>query len=241
MRFVLKFTALASFFIGVGLQVSGIVIPWLGISLMIFGGLLLIIPAWSWIRRIPIRFQWPLRAVNAQRGLPAVSSSSQKSYDQKYADWMTTALNQDSENLATYLYVQIMAINWKPLINDDSFFVIRVDIHSSSVFNLHIGTTDISGNIYHDGQPMERPTEILAPVTDLVRGGTGHLDLRQWVSQAKMGRLVLRAGQDIELNLSYVKFSVHATYPDGTGGPKCILPLPGIWKGRLPSEKELRS
>jgi hypothetical protein len=51
MRTVLKFIpAVGTFLLGGGLQISGIVIPWLGYSLMGFGLVLLFIPFWSLIK-----------------------------------------------------------------------------------------------------------------------------------------------------------------------------------------------
>jgi hypothetical protein len=53
MRKVIQYIpAGATFLIGGGLQVSGIVIPWLGYSLMGLGILLLLIPAWPFINNI---------------------------------------------------------------------------------------------------------------------------------------------------------------------------------------------
>ena len=53
LRKIIKFApAVASLLIGVGLQVSGIQIPWLGYSLMLVGVLLLVIPAWPLIRKL---------------------------------------------------------------------------------------------------------------------------------------------------------------------------------------------
>lgn len=67
LRGIIKFIpAIASFLIGVGLQVSGIEIPLLGYSLMILGGLLLIIPLWPIIRK-PKMISNPDKP-NAQRG-----------------------------------------------------------------------------------------------------------------------------------------------------------------------------
>ncbi len=56
---VIKFVpTLVSILFWVGLQVSGIVIPWLGYSLMGLAVILLLIPGWPYIRRI--HFQWPI-------------------------------------------------------------------------------------------------------------------------------------------------------------------------------------
>jgi hypothetical protein len=54
----------AMLIIGGGLEVSGVEIPWLGYSLMIIGGFLLIIPAWPTIKRM--RFQKPIIITSGQ-------------------------------------------------------------------------------------------------------------------------------------------------------------------------------
>lgn len=56
MRKIIQYIpAIATFLIGVGLQVSGIVIPWLGYSLMGLGVLLLLIPGWPFIKNIRVQ------------------------------------------------------------------------------------------------------------------------------------------------------------------------------------------
>lgn len=159
-------------------------------------------------------------------------------YNQQYADWMTAALNRDENNFPRCIFVHNMTINWLPLRETDSYFLIHYDVYSSSVFRLDIGKK-VDGHLRYGSEPMERIIEVLSPIEQLERSTTQHITLRQWVSDSRMNRIALDGGKEINLIFSDINIWVEAKLPDGSEGPKFRLPIPNKWKVKMPTRVEL--
>lgn len=160
--------------------------------------------------------------------------------ERKYADWMTTALNQDNNNLPSCLEVTEPRVNFAPLCETDSYFIITYVIRSSSIYTLDIGKT-IEGHLRYKSEPMEKIPEVLNHIEHLERSSTKQLKLRQWVSQTRMNQVVLDGGSEIYLLFSDVNIWVEARFPDGSSGPKFRLPIQDKLKLRMPTQVELES
>ncbi len=173
--------------------------------------------------------------------LEPVEQTSATDYDKKYADWMTTAVNQDTGNLPSCIFVHKMTIDWLPLLETDSHFLIHYDVYSSSVFRLDIGKR-VDGHLLYETEPMDRTIEVLTPIEQLKRSDTKHLVLRQWVSQSRMNKVALDGGKEINLIFRDINIWVETRLPDGSEGrQKCRLPIPYQSEVRIPTQVELKS
>ncbi len=187
-----------------------------------------------------IRFQKPIKLVNQTSTATLDAQATSTNYDQRYADWMTAALNRDENNFPRCIFVHNMTINWLPLRETDSYFLVHYDVYSSSVFSLDIGKR-VDGHLRYGSEPMERTIEVLTPIEHLERSATQHLVLRQWVSQSRMNRVALDGGKEINLIFRDINIWVEAKLPDGSEGPKCRLPIPDKRKERIPTRVELEN
>ena len=101
MRKVIQYIpAGATFLIGGGLQVSGIVIPWLGYSLMGLGVLFLLIPAWPFINNIHAK---PKLKVEKSEFRPL--------------KWVLKIINESDDTAENCVGILEMVEDVKPLIN----------------------------------------------------------------------------------------------------------------------------
>lgn len=181
---------------------------------------------------------WPSFSGATEGKTRTKSSSVVNRYAQPYADWMTAALNRDTDNFPRCIFVHNMTINWQPLRETDSSFLIHYDVYTSSVFRLDIGKR-VVGHLRYGSEPMEKTIEVLSPIEQLERSTTQHLVLRQWVSQSRMNRVALDGGNEINLVFSDINIWVEAKLPDGSEGPKCRLPIPDRLKVKIPTRVEL--
>ena len=149
--------AFASFLIGVGLQVSGIKIPWLGYGLMVLGGILLIIPAWPYLSKL--KLQSPVVIDNKKTnetnhslsipGLPYKNGyeiSSVHGYtitdkDKAILDKYERLINYDRSHLGDALIFTKSRCEF-PRCNQVSggVFIFEFDIFNGSIFQVEIGT-----------------------------------------------------------------------------------------------------
>jgi len=167
-----------------------------------------------------------------------INSQSVTGYDQRYADWMTTALNRDKYDFLSCIKVGEPRIIWNQLLDTDSSLELRFDIWSSSVYLLEIGNK-IEGHMKYQGEELERLPEVIKGIKKLKRSDRGELRLKQWFSQAMMHRVALDGGENVTLSFNQVNIFVESKAPDGTDGPTCRLPLPDGVTRRLPTLKEL--
>ncbi|MFC1904874.1 hypothetical protein ACFLXT_03835 [Chloroflexota bacterium] len=175
-----------------------------------------------------------------KRGISIPTQKPLSNSERKYADWMTTSFNRDINILSSCIFVHDIEINWLPLRETDSFFVISYKVYSSSVFRLEIGKS-VEGHLRYGSEPMERVPEIYVPIEQLERSATQPLALRQWVSQSRMNQIAKDGGNEVNLIFSDVNIWVQAKYPDGSDGPKCRLPITDKKKVRIPTRVALET
>ena len=186
-------------------------------------------------------YAWPiLRTIRIVRREELQIQSRDSGLTQKYADWMSAALNHDVSDLRNSIFINHYDIDFKHLIDPDSYFEIVYQLRSSSVFTIDIGKK-IEGHIFYDNSELERIPEIRKPIERLERRGHDQLILRQWVSQSMMNEVAKDGGKEITFHFNEVNVWVDAKYPDGSEGPQYRLNIPSkIWK-TIPTRYELEN
>lgn len=232
---ILRFLpAIGTFSVGVGLEMSGIEIPWLGYGLMGLGAVLLIIPLYPYVKRI--RLQKPIRLTSGE--YEANLKHQAIDYDRRYADWMTVAIQDDMCDLPSCVMVSEPHICWAHLEErEDAYIEFNFDFWSSSVHLLEI-SRQVQGHICFQGGELERIPEITQEaryLSHLRRSRLAHLKIRQWLSFPVKGRMKTEYGSQVEFDFSKVNISIVATLPDGSQGSTCRFPIPNIISAQMPN------
>lgn len=207
--------------------------------------------AWDWLTRTPTPLSWilvllgivillqPQRLFQRYRKQTAVEVQP-KSTDlaTKYAAWMSAALNHDERDLRNSIFINHYDIDFKHLIDPDSYFEVVYQLRSSSVFTLDIGKR-IEGHIFYGNSELERIPEVCKPIERLERRGHDQIILRQWVSQSMMNEVAKDGGREITFHFNAVNVWVDAKYPDGSEGPQCRMNIPSKITKTIPTRVEL--
>ena len=237
----LKFLPSAgTFAVGVGVEMSGIEIPWLGYGLMGLGVLLLTIPLYPYVKRI--RLQKPIRLISGKYETNLKHQAID--YDRRYADWMAIAIQDDVRDLPSCILIGEPHIYWEHLEErEDAYIEFTFNIWSSSVHFLKI-SKQVEGNIHLRGDcgkddiPLKDKPEITqeaSQLSPLSRGKSVPLTIKQWLSFTVKGRIQTHYRRSqVEFDFSRVNISVTATLPDGSQGSTCRLPIPDTVHAQVP-------
>lgn len=159
-------------------------------------------------------------------------------FTQKYADWMTTAIQDDVRDLPSCILIGEPHIYWEHLEErEDAYIEFNFDFWSSSVHLLEI-SKQIQGHICFQGGELERIPEITQDakyLSHLRRSMLAHLKIRQWLSFPVKVRMKTQYGSQVEFDFSKVNISVVATLPDGSQGSTCRFPIPNIINAQMPN------
>jgi hypothetical protein len=158
-------------------------------------------------------------------------------FTQKYADWLTTAIQDDVCDLPSCILIGEPHICWEHLKErEDAYIEFNFNIWSSSVLLLEI-SKQVEGHICFQGGELERIPEITQEASQLRhlrRSRVAHLKIRQWLSFPVKGRMKTEYGSQVEFDFSRVNISVVATLPDGSQGQTCRLPIPATVHAQMP-------
>jgi hypothetical protein len=158
-------------------------------------------------------------------------------YEKRYADWMTTAIQEDVRDLPSCILVNEPHICWEHLKErEDAYVEFNFGIWSSSVHLLEI-SKQVEGHICFQGGELERIPEITqkaSQLSHLRRSRDTQLIIRQWLSFPVKGRMETEYGSQVEFDFSKVNIPVVATLPDGSPSATCRLPIPDVVCVQMP-------
>ncbi len=166
------------------------------------------------------------------------SPAAATDYNQRYADWMATAIQDDVRDLPGCVMVSEPHICWEHLEErEDAYIEFNFDIWSSSVLLLEI-SKQVEEHIWFKGGKLERIPEITqkaSQLTQLRRSKSARLTIRQWLSFPVKVRMKTEYSSQVEFDFSKVNISVVATLPDGSQGLTCRLPIPDVVRTQMPN------
>ena len=171
-----------------------------------------------------------MKAANLKESTP--------NFNQKYADWMTTAIQDDVRDLPGCVIVNEPHICWEHLEErEDAYIEFNFAIWSSSVHLLEI-SKQVEGHISFQNGELERIPEITQKASHLRllrRSRSAQLTIRQWLSFPVKVRMKTEYGSQVEFDFSKVNISVVATLLDGSEGATCRLPIPNTVRAQMPN------
>lgn len=143
------------------------------------------------------------------------------------ASQLSTLMMKAREGLVQDLYIYHWDIQWRSIVADNGFILLRFDIHSGSVYTVKIGTA-VDGHIeYLGGEFKDEPEVRKGQVLLLTRDGrAGQLILRQWLLPAVVEWFTTKQGERVTLVLREVNVRVETEDLDGKSGPIERLALP---------------
>ena len=209
--------------------------------------IVLIAVAW-YLPKLNPKFSGRSQSKDHEQGeVPSVKDSTPvipPNYDQRYADWMSTAIQDDVSDLPGCITVNELPICWEHLEErEDAYIEFNFDIWSSSVHLLEI-SKQVEENIYLRGCgeveyiPLKDKPEITQKtrqLSHLRRSRSTKLTIKQWLSFTVKGRMQTHYRRSqVEFDFSKVNISVVATLPDGSQGTTCRLPIPSIVYSQVP-------
>ncbi len=151
-------------------------------------------------------------------------------YEQRYADWMATAIQDDVGDLSSCIIVDKPHISWEHLEErGDAYIEFNFNIWSSSVHLLEINKT-VEGNIWFQDGELERTPVITQKVSQLGhlrRSRSAQFTVRQWLSFTVKVDMKTKYNTPVEFGFGGVNIPVTATLPDGSQGHTFRLPIPG--------------
>ncbi len=168
-------------------------------------------------------------------------------YDQRYADWMTTAIAADEHDLPGCIRVDDPEICWEHLEDGGSAYIeFNFDIWSSSVHFLAI-SKQVDGHICCLGEKLKGELEHIPEIVEeakkldrLGRSRSRRITIRQWLSFTERIEMKIGRGRQVEFLLKKVGIPVVGTLPDGSPGPSCKLPLPDVVCVQVPDYPNAR-
>lgn len=159
-------------------------------------------------------------------------------FTQKYAGWMTMAIQDDVRDLPSCILIGEPHIDWEHLEErEDAYIEFTFDFWSSSVHLLEI-SKQVQGHICFQGGELERTPEITQDASQLRhlgRSKVAHLKIRQWLSFPVKVRMKTEYGSQVEFDFSKVNISIVATLPDGSQGSTCRFPIPNTISTQMPN------
>ena len=229
---------IASYLVERGLDMAGITISigW-AIVLWVISGVLILVAIIVGFKSYIWPFLRSIRIVRNKVEETAIQSST-PDFTQKYATWMTVAIQDDVRDLPGCIIVNEPHICWEHLEErEDAYIEINFDIWSSSVLLLEI-SKQVEGHISFQNGELERIPEITQKanhLSHLRRSRSAQLTIRQWLSFPVKARMKTEYGSQVEFDFSKVNISVVATLLDGSEGATCRLPIPNTVRAQMPN------
>ncbi len=184
-----------------------------GVLLLWLAGVLFVV---GWLRR-------------RKQPLPTGRSNEVDPQTQRYADWMTVAIQDDVGDLPGCIIVPVPHISWEHLEEKgDAYIEFNFNIWSSSVHLLEINKT-VEGNIWFQDGELERTpviTQKASQLDHLRRSRSAQFTVRQWLSFTVKVDMKTKYNNPVEFGFGGVNISVTATLPDGSQGHTFRLPIP---------------
>ena len=159
--------------------------------------------------------------------------------EQKYAGWMTAAINSDLGNLEGLVKVSDLQVVWQHVGDTDPYITLRFDVSSSSVFIFDISES-IDGHIRFEGSEFGQIPEVTTPINQLKRSNWQRITIRQGLSQKMKEEIEVKYGNKVEFGFGSLNISVQAKLPDGSDIKSFRLPLPAGERIDLPTLAQIQ-
>lgn len=252
---------IVAFLVAAALQLSGIVVPLLGYSLMGLAAILLLVAAWPWLRRIRLHLSVNLGLSDRPRqgemtlrpGTDAEEFLDRNTWRrpsdddiraiQGFAGTFRTMMSDDLENTQRIYWVRQDEVDWTRWnVTVGSAYVEFVfRLTSASVWNIKL-TTNHEGLLkYRLGNANEQGDIRQAPIVkisdqpgNLSRTFSGAFWVQQFLPTEVAGDLHRNAGNEVTFLFGDVKIAMelHSTR-DGRLEHR-LLSLPSEWKVSIP-------
>jgi len=244
--------AASTLLFGIGVEVSGVEIPWLGYSLMGAAFLLLGIPAWFYRNQIPFRIGLRSPIV---RNRPPREENHTTPPAHHYVGVLRTMRGDDLRRPMDMLRVTQVGIDWKSsALGHGAFLDFTFLVYSAAIHTLHF-EGGCNGELFYisdrecgaiaaglTAHPVDA-SDTRARITNLSRGHEAELRLHQYLTETVQVSLMGHVGKEVSFDFKEVRVPMPTWMVSEGGtndpGPVWDVGLPPHWTVIVPDILDL--